>query len=475
VFFRPEAGDEVVVGIDARDHEAWNGFTGHAGLLREVGANVSWCAALRCRASWSWHHLSVEEDKNAADAAATDGKPVTLAGSQLSWTGDLAPGAAVTITYSVTATGPEGASHAWSLPTDAATYRQLIHAKASETIRLPYVGLAPQPNRSELALFELRGEAFRADRFDAIRLKDGMIELVGLAPGDYDLWLKRQGIRIRIRVVDGSVQDGYVLGKTRLLELPGLAPLQIASITPDADGLTIKLTDASKFARVHVFAVRYRPAYSAFADLGRVRDRELAGIFPGGDVLLRDSRLLLQLLGRLEPSGARRTESDRSHGRIPRAVSSLPSEGGTGRDPVLAQQTDAHGGASPASRPWDQRGVLLVDWNEPTEPTASRRSRCAEVCPSLESSSFRARSPRGRVRSRWLLRPIADRSCPTGQLPTVLQRVRDVPDSDQAMSVWVSEPWQPNNAVEQTAGSPSLAAAAHRGRSAAHREAKEAW
>jgi hypothetical protein len=54
-------GLEVVVGIDARDHEAWNGFTGHAGLLREVGANVSWCAAFRCRASWSWHHLSVEE------------------------------------------------------------------------------------------------------------------------------------------------------------------------------------------------------------------------------------------------------------------------------------------------------------------------------------------------------------------------------------------------------------------------------
>jgi hypothetical protein len=32
-----------------------------------------------------------------------------------------------------------------------------------------------------------------------------------------------------------------------------------------------------------------------------------------------------------------------------------------------------------------------------------------------------------------------------------------------------------NLAVEQAADSPSLAAAAHRGRSAAHREAKEAW
>lgn len=182
---------------------------------------------------------------------------------------------------SVTATGPEATSHTWLLPTDGATYRQSLHAKAGETVRVPYMGLAARPERTELALFEMRGDNIRADRFEALKIKDGMVEAAGLAPGDYDLWLKREGARVRIRIVDGAEQDGYVLGKTRLLELPGLRPVQIASLSADGDSVTIRLTDASKFARVHIFAVRYRPEYSAFHDLARVRDRELGGVYPG--------------------------------------------------------------------------------------------------------------------------------------------------------------------------------------------------
>src|SRR5262249_30459674 len=63
-------------------------------------------------------------------------------------------------------------------------------------------------------------------------------------------------------------------------ELPGLKPLQIASVTSDADALVVRLKDANKFARVHVFATRYMPAYSAFDNIGKVRDAELGGVFP---------------------------------------------------------------------------------------------------------------------------------------------------------------------------------------------------
>src|SRR5262249_50678647 len=45
--------------------------------------------------------------------------------------------------------------------------------------------------------------------------------------------------------------------------------------------LTVKLADASPFTRVHVFATRYRPAFSAFDDLGKVRAAELGGTYPG--------------------------------------------------------------------------------------------------------------------------------------------------------------------------------------------------
>jgi hypothetical protein len=38
---------------------------------------------------------------------------------------------------------------------------------------------------------------------------------------------------------------------------------------------------ASKYARVHIFATRYQPAFSAFTDLAKVRDAELSGMIPG--------------------------------------------------------------------------------------------------------------------------------------------------------------------------------------------------
>jgi hypothetical protein len=181
---------------------------------------------------------------------------------------------------SLTATGPEGTAHTWSLPLDRHTYRQLVHAKAGETVALPYLGAATKPARDELALFEMRGDVIQADRFEALGIKDGVLELHKLAAGDYDLWLKPSGERIRIRVVHGPVESNHVLGKLRHLELPLLKPVQIAAISADADQVTIRLRDVSPFTRVHVFATRFQPAFSAFADLAKVRDRELSGVYP---------------------------------------------------------------------------------------------------------------------------------------------------------------------------------------------------
>jgi len=49
---------------------------------------------------------------------------------------------------SVTATGPEGTSHNWTLSTDAHSYRALVHARAGEAVALPYLGTAGQPSRA---------------------------------------------------------------------------------------------------------------------------------------------------------------------------------------------------------------------------------------------------------------------------------------------------------------------------------------
>ena len=107
-----------------------------------------------------------------------------------------------------------------------------------------------------------------------------MLELRGLVPGDYDLYLKRSGEKIRIRVADGAVHDGYVLNSVRQLELPGLKAVQIESIGADKDTISVRLQNASKYARVHIFATRYHPAFSAYGDLSKVRDSEPETHFP---------------------------------------------------------------------------------------------------------------------------------------------------------------------------------------------------
>ncbi len=181
----------------------------------------------------------------------------------------------------VMATGPEGTSHQWQLGSEYYTYRQTLHAQAGDVVRVPYLGTADQPRRSELALFEVRGNTIRNDLFESLSLSKGFVELRELKPGDYDLYLKTTNEKIRIRIVEGPVVEGHILGHTRHMELAKLKPLTFQSIRPDGEDIVIQLTDSSPFTRVHLLATRYRPEISVFDQLAQVRASELAGVYPG--------------------------------------------------------------------------------------------------------------------------------------------------------------------------------------------------
>jgi hypothetical protein len=180
----------------------------------------------------------------------------------------------------ITASGPEGISHTWNIPQNRHTFRQVIHSQQGEPINVPYLGSSAKPSRTELALFEVRGSTFVSDRFDSISINEGTLQISGLPAGDYDLFLKEANTKVRLRVVAGTVQSGYVLGKLRHLQLPALKPVQFASVTSDNETVTIKLRDYSEFTRVHIYATRYMPAFDGFSNLARIRDTELAGMFP---------------------------------------------------------------------------------------------------------------------------------------------------------------------------------------------------
>ena len=182
---------------------------------------------------------------------------------------------------SVTATGPENTTHTWPLRGDSYTYPQSIHGRTGSSITLPYLGAGNAPTREELSLLEMRGDTFVADRFEAITIQRGLVKIDRLPPGDYDLWLKSAAARVRIRIATGENLGSYVVGKVRRLETAPLEALQIQMIGVGDDKLTVSLANATKFARVHIFATRYAPAYDAFKELAAVRAPEPYVVVPG--------------------------------------------------------------------------------------------------------------------------------------------------------------------------------------------------
>lgn len=183
----------------------------------------------------------------------------------------------------VTATGPQGTSHTFSLQSDRHTYSQVLHGKVGDVLSVPYLpaALGAEISRDEVSLLELRGNIFVADRLNHCRVRDGLLVFEGLPAGDYDLWLKTVNARIRVRVTAGEKLQRYLLGSGRVLETRQLPPLQIAAVEADDMELRVRLANVSRYARVHLFADRFVPEYSVFNNLATVRPPEPYLFVPG--------------------------------------------------------------------------------------------------------------------------------------------------------------------------------------------------
>jgi hypothetical protein len=166
---------------------------------------------------------------------------------------------------SVSAWTPDGYKRRWSLPRDLRTLPGTVHAAAGNPVRIPYLG---KLDRQEVALFAVSSAGITADTFAKLSLTDGFLVANGLAPGDYQLLLKRLGRKIAIQVAAGEQASGFVFNKARTLELPKRNPAQIASLKADGKTLEISIANADKLTRVHVVATRFLPEFSIFRALG---------------------------------------------------------------------------------------------------------------------------------------------------------------------------------------------------------------
>ena len=170
----------------------------------------------------------------------------------------------------VTAAGPQGTTHVWQLRQDRHTYPSTINADTDHPIEVPFMGIGEVPDRAELSLLEMRGGKYVADRFANISLDGSLLRIEKLPAGDYSLLLKRSGKQIELQITDGPQLDGYAMGDYRKLQLNGRKPLQIKPAQVDDKTVRIALQNSSPLARVHIFATRFRPDYSAYRRLARI-------------------------------------------------------------------------------------------------------------------------------------------------------------------------------------------------------------
>ncbi len=175
---------------------------------------------------------------------------------------------------SLTVNVPNGVTHTWTPAEDGCTLPQNLNGVAGQALELPFVGKQAKAERDSLSLLEYRGETPARDRFDALAVEDGLLRIQGLGRGDYMLLFRETGRQIRIRMAEGPQEQGFVLGRSRRLELRNQQALQIAAIDTQPDTIEVRLRGATPFARVHVFATRYMPAYSAFNELSRAAQPE---------------------------------------------------------------------------------------------------------------------------------------------------------------------------------------------------------
>lgn len=147
-------------------------------------------------------------------------------------------------------------------------------------------GLANQPQQllvpptvkqlADLAFFEMRSGLIAAERTAELELSNEVLSIPGLPAGDYLLVFKPTRERLTIRVTAGEEIAGVFRGRQRSLESRDQTVLRVSELTISDQAVELRLDSFSPLTRVHLFASRFVPRFSAGRELGRVRDLEPA-------------------------------------------------------------------------------------------------------------------------------------------------------------------------------------------------------
>ncbi len=160
----------------------------------------------------------------------------------------------------VKAQGPDGHELLWRPGEDEASVPANLNGLVGSTMKLPFFPSEREP-RLDYSLFEKRGNTFYTNRLEAVRYKEGFLEIANLPAGDYELFLKHRRESLTVRLTGGAIAAGCAVSRSRTLEILNPSPLQISGVLVSNETVTICLANATAFTRVHVLATRFMPAY----------------------------------------------------------------------------------------------------------------------------------------------------------------------------------------------------------------------
>jgi len=164
---------------------------------------------------------------------------------------------------------PDGSSYQWPIERDRGgrnVQPSVIHASADEVIEVAIPWQAGvQDKASVFSLFSKQKSFYASEHSDAGTLRGGYLLIRGLAPGDYELFLKHARRKIALRITEGKRMGGFVLSDNRALEDNRLNPVQIQAIAIENGKAKILIGNAGKLTRVHVYATRYISNWDNFS------------------------------------------------------------------------------------------------------------------------------------------------------------------------------------------------------------------
>jgi hypothetical protein len=260
----------------------------------------------------------------------------------------------------VSASAPGGATRSWPISGPRRTQPADLNVAAGEPVRIPHAGAL---DRSELAFFAVHpAGGIVADAFDRLKLEGGFLVAADLAPGDYQLVLKRPGDSVLVRVAAAEQAAGHLFNAARTLETDPRPPAHLAALAVEGEQLAIDVANADPLTRVHVVATRFLPDHDLFAHLGLA---PRAGRFAGAPAWLPN----LFLSGRSIGDEFRYILERRYHPKLPGNMLERPElllnpwalrDTAAGREELKAGEDyirQAPGGQAGGNRPADAFAV----------------------------------------------------------------------------------------------------------------------